>query len=176
MMDTYIKYLKSKGYTYNRTSNTFSKYGVNFIPRFDNECYWLSRYQNTHNRVYVLSSDQHEFIRTSMLKKLKKAEDIILSFFEREYDERREIEDYSNIPLAYTRYGEDDYLSLCSYGIQVVCDLIDYEIITYADDKEVDTISYPSLDSLIEEELCFLDFDALVSVKDEWCVEEVVFS
>jgi len=92
---------------------------------------------------------------------LSEARDLINTFCLREYNCTADFSDLSKIDLAYTSRINENTEAIQS--VQVIANLQDYSIITIVDGNQVGKIGYNSLKKLIENELTYLDFDALVS-------------
>lgn len=95
---------------------------------------------------------------------LNRAKQLINEYVMREFGEIEQFEDLSYISLAYTDIIDDDNNE---YGLRVYVNLETNSIITRVDDIDIEEVQYNSLGELIDSELSFLDFDALVSVDDD---------
>lgn len=92
---------------------------------------------------------------------LKRALELINDFCIKEYGHTSNDDDISDITLASTTILEDEI------PIEVAADLKKAELKVYLEDRLVETFSYGSLESFIENELEYLEFDSLVYASDK---------
>ena len=99
---------------------------------------------------------------------LEKAQGLIRDFYEREYgDEAADFSDLHKVSLAYTTTEETER------EIQVDADLVDYRIIKYLDNREIEREQFKDLYDMIENGLTDMSFDELVSVYESDIAEAV---
>ena len=96
---------------------------------------------------------------------LDEAKELINEFCIDEYDHEADFSELSNIEIAYTDWLDEETGK--EHPVQVVVDLTDYSLTTYVDGDSVSEEKYESLEALIESELKYLSFDALVALPDE---------
>ncbi len=92
------------------------------------------------------------------------ARDIIDEYCDAEFDVPATYGDRSKIALAYTT-TEDN-----RHEIQAYANLVDYRIEIYLDDRIATYRSFESLNDMVDNGLCALDFDELVYIP-EWVIE-----
>ena len=94
---------------------------------------------------------------------MKEAQDMIESFCEYEYGSEADFSNLVHVPLAYTTTENG------RHEIQVYVNLIMIRIEIWIDGSFIWSRQYGSMRDLINNELCCLDFDNLVSLPDsEW--------
>ncbi len=96
---------------------------------------------------------------------LDRAKGIINEFCQREYEHNVDFSDLSNVGLAYTDWLDEDTGK--EHSVEVNLNLEALEMSMHIDGRQYINTKYDSLEDLINNELNYLSFDALVSVPDE---------
>lgn len=112
----------------------------------------------------------------SEAEELERAKDYIEIFLEKEFDISDDIEDISDVPLAYTTVSRDYIFEEMGaselsrdFDINVVANLKEREIITFIDGDEIKSTKYDSLKEMNEHVFSRLDFDNLIDLSDsDW--------
>ena len=92
---------------------------------------------------------------------LSKAKNLINDFCLKEYGNDADFSDLLKIEIAYT--DRIDEVTGIKQPAQVIINLQECAIITMVDGDQIDKLSYDSMEEFIENELQWLNFDALVS-------------